>query len=104
MCGDSNHGLTRISTDKRCFERDLSANRITEGNLTVEDIREDPWKSEVEWFLYHLCLSLIISLAAFAPDPPVSPIPGCVPEPHKYRFLIGVRYCAQLSSGRMVNN
>ena len=31
-----------------------------------------------------------ISRAAFAPDPPVKPAPGCVPEPHKYRFCIGV--------------
>ena len=31
-----------------------------------------------------------ISRAAFAPDPPVKPAPGCVPFPHKYKFSIGV--------------
>ena len=30
--------------------------------------------------------SFRISRAAFLPDPPVSPTPGCVPLPHKYRF------------------
>src|SRR5437763_251259 len=30
--------------------------------------------------------SFKISRAAFAPDPPVRPAPGCVPEPHKYKF------------------
>jgi len=30
--------------------------------------------------------SFSISRAAFAPDPPVNPAPGCVPEPHKYKF------------------
>lgn len=30
--------------------------------------------------------SFNISRAAFAPDPPVSPVPGCVPLPHKYKF------------------
>ncbi len=35
--------------------------------------------------------SFAISLAAFAPEPPVNPAPGCVPLPHKYRFSIGVR-------------
>ena len=35
--------------------------------------------------------SLRISRAAFAPDPPVNPAPGCVPLPHKYKFWIGVR-------------
>jgi hypothetical protein len=31
-----------------------------------------------------------ISRAALAPEPPVSPVPGCVPLPHKYRLSIGV--------------
>ena len=30
--------------------------------------------------------SFKISRAALAPDPPVNPAPGCVPEPHKYKF------------------
>ena len=30
--------------------------------------------------------SFNISRAAFAPEPPVSPAPGCVPLPHKYKF------------------
>ena len=32
-----------------------------------------------------------ISRAALAPEPPVKPAPGWVPEPHRYRFWIGVR-------------
>src|SRR5437588_1419450 len=44
------------------------------------------------------------SRAAFAPEPPVSPAPGCVPLPHKYRFWIGVRYRPQSSNGPMVKN
>jgi len=35
--------------------------------------------------------SFRISRAAFAPEPPVKPAPGCVPLPHRYRFAIGVR-------------
>src|SRR5262249_14931780 len=35
--------------------------------------------------------SFTISRAALNPDPPVSPTPGCVPDPHKYRLRIGVR-------------
>src|SRR5271169_208282 len=31
-----------------------------------------------------------ISRAALAPEPPVSPVPGCVPLPHRYRRSIGV--------------
>src|SRR5207247_9107021 len=46
--------------------------------------------------------SFRISRAAFAPEPPVSPVPGCVPEPHRYSPWTGVRYRAQSSSGRMV--
>lgn|SRR5579871_6727834 len=37
-----------------------------------------------------LFITFAISLAAFAPEPPVNPAPGCVPEPHKNKFLIGV--------------
>src|SRR5712692_7347251 len=33
--------------------------------------------------------SFNISRAAFAPEPPVKPAPGCVPLPHKYKFRIG---------------
>ena len=32
-------------------------------------------------FLFYLFFR--ISLAAFAPEIPVSPVPGCVPEPHR---------------------
>lgn len=31
-----------------------------------------------------------ISLAAFAPEPPVKPAPGWVPLPHKYKSSTGV--------------
>ena len=36
-------------------------------------------------FLHHLRAfkSFRISRAAFAPEPPVSPVPGCVPDPHR---------------------
>jgi hypothetical protein len=60
------------------------------------------WRAQLE--AYYRFRSFKISRAAFAPDPPVSPAPGCVPEPHKYRFWIGVRYRAQSNSGRMVKN
>ena len=39
---------------------------------------------------YHLS-TFTISLAAFAPEPPVNPAPGCVPLPHRYKFSMGVR-------------
>ena len=35
--------------------------------------------------------SFRISRAAFAPEPPVRPVPGCVPEPHRYSPWTGVR-------------
>jgi hypothetical protein len=31
-----------------------------------------------------------ITRAAFAPEPPVSPVPGCVPDPQRYSPGIGV--------------
>ena len=35
--------------------------------------------------------SFKISRAAFEPEPPVRPAPGCVPLPQRYKFVIGVR-------------
>src|SRR6267378_4028900 len=48
--------------------------------------------------------SFRISRAAFDPEPPVRPAPGCVPLPQRYRFVTGMRYRAQSSNGRMVKN
>ena len=48
--------------------------------------------------------SFRIARAAFCPDAAVIPPPGWVPAPHMYNPAIGVRYCAQPSSGRIVNN
>ena len=31
-----------------------------------------------------------MALAAFAPERPFNPVPGCVPDPHRYRLRIGV--------------
>ena len=45
-----------------------------------------------------------ISLAALAPEPPVNPAPGWVPEPQRNKFVMGVEYRAQSSNGRMVKN
>ena len=50
------------------------------------------------------CADFRISRAAFWPDPPVNPVPGCVPEPHRNRFERGERYLAQPSVGRIVNS
>ena len=47
---------------------------------------------------------LMISRAAFCPEPPVMPPPGCVPAPHRYRPAIGVRYWAQPRIGRIVKS
>ena len=44
--------------------------------------------------------SLRISSAARRPFAPMMPPPGCVADPHMYRFLIGVRYCAHPGTGR----
>src|SRR5208283_2816288 len=45
-----------------------------------------------------------ISSAARRPGAPMMPPPGCVADPHIYRFLIGVRYCAHPGTGRRKNN
>src|SRR5579862_9105548 len=45
-------------------------------------------------------MSFRISSAASRPFAPMIPPPGCVAEPHMYRFLIGVRYCAHPGTGR----
>src|SRR5580658_1653981 len=50
-------------------------------------VQVDPSAPSPSYFLR--CFK--ISLAAFAPDPPVKPAPGCVPLPQRYRFSIGVR-------------
>jgi hypothetical protein len=53
------------------------------------------WTIEQEYggFLHHLrpFRSFKISFAAFIPEPPVSPVPGCVPDPQRYKLRIGVR-------------
>jgi hypothetical protein len=55
---------------------------VSNGNVGHE--RQTPR----QLFYFFSCFN--ISRAAFAPDPPVNPAPGCVPDPHKYKFLIGV--------------
>lgn len=52
--------------------------------------------------LFFRCFT--ISLAALAPEPPVNPAPGWVPEPQRNKFAMGVEYRAQSSNGRMVKN
>src|SRR5579862_7501019 len=49
-------------------------------------------------------MSLRISSAAKRPGAPMIPPPGCVAEPHIYKFLIGVRNCAYPGTGRRKNN
>src|SRR6059058_2051604 len=44
--------------------------------------------------------SLRICRAASRPGAPMMPPPGCVAEPHMYRFFMGVRYCAHPGTGR----
>src|SRR5437763_11363017 len=44
--------------------------------------------------------SLRISNAARRPFAPMMPPPGWVADPHMYRFLMGVRYCAHPGTGR----
>src|SRR5690348_10957222 len=44
--------------------------------------------------------SFRISSAARRPFAPMMPPPGCVADPHMYRFLMGVRYCAHPGTGR----
>jgi hypothetical protein len=61
-----------------------------------EDVRvpieegDTPIVEMVEIISDYFFSAFAISLAALAPDPPVSPVPGCVPLPHKYRRSIGV--------------
>src|SRR5258706_11623444 len=47
--------------------------------------------------------SLRISRAALYPGAPMTPPPGCAPDPHRYRPGTGVRYRAQPATGRMEN-
>lgn len=47
--------------------------------------------------------SFSISRAALKPGAPITPPPGCAPEPHRYSPLTGVRYRAQPATGRMTN-
>src|SRR5581483_6348729 len=42
--------------------------------------------------------------AALCPGAPVTPPPGCAPAPHRYRPLIGLRYCDHPGTGRRKNN
>ncbi len=44
-----------------------------------------------------------ISLAQLYPGAPMTPPPGCAPDPHKNRPRIGVRYRAQPATGRITN-
>src|SRR5207248_6636098 len=44
--------------------------------------------------------SLRICCAASRPGAPMMPPPGCVAEPHIYRFFMGLRYCAHPATGR----
>ena len=46
----------------------------------------------------------IISLAALRPARPMTPPPGWVPAPHKYKPSSGVAYCAAPGTGRTIMN
>src|SRR5208283_5194643 len=48
--------------------------------------------------------SFRISSAARRPGAPMMPPPGCVADPHIYRFLMGDRNCAHPATGRRKNN
>ena len=45
-----------------------------------------------------------ISRAALWPGAPITPPPGCVPEPQRYKRPTGVRYCAHPGTGRRKNS
>ena len=50
-----------------------------------------------------LISGLRISRAALYPGAPITPPPGCAPDPHRYRPRTGVRYRAQPATGRRKN-
>src|SRR6185437_1092247 len=47
--------------------------------------------------------SRMISRAALCPGAPVTPPPGCAPDPHRYSPFTGVRYLAHPATGRIAN-
>src|SRR3984957_14575921 len=58
----------------------------------------------MSWFGHQAAPSFRISSAARRPGAPIMPPPGCVADPHMYRFLIGERNCAHPATGRRKNN
>ncbi|SPF33818.1 hypothetical protein SBA4_1350022 [Candidatus Sulfopaludibacter sp. SbA4] len=44
-----------------------------------------------------------ISRAQLYPGAPITPPPGCAPDPHKYSPSTGVRYRAHPATGRITN-
>src|SRR5205085_4275780 len=44
--------------------------------------------------------SRMMCMAGNRPGAAIIPPPGCVAEPHMYRFFMGVRYCAHPGTGR----
>src|SRR5688572_12552260 len=47
--------------------------------------------------------SRMISRAQLYPAAPITPPPGCAPDPHRYKPRSGVRYLAQPATGRITN-
>src|SRR5690349_13233489 len=73
------------------------------GSLNGGGTRRRPLKAEsdIRDLKYH---ALRMARAASAPDLPVRPAPGCVPEPQRHRWRTGVAYDDQPSIGRATNN
>src|SRR5205085_11080704 len=79
----------------------LRAPRPGEHAAQVEDL--DPVE-RLQWRRFQKRRSCRTARAALCPGAPVTPPPGCAPEPHRYSPAIGVRYCDQPATGRLKNS
>src|ERR1051326_1683030 len=93
-CRDTAGDLTALENE-RCKPRFRQIKRSDQTIVSRAD--DDDTPSFVGHQRFH---SLRIFFAALSPGAPMMPPPGCVADPHMYRFRIGVRYCAQPGTGR----
>src|SRR5581483_9689277 len=99
--GNRRHHAFLIRTAKQENRRIFHGGVERAGNCRLKnsDCRGKPkhfairnLESEMFNFAYPVFFSsFAISRAALAPEPPVRPEPGWVPDPHRYKFAMGVR-------------
>jgi hypothetical protein len=94
--GDSSDLLATLKHERR----KTGPRQVRGGDETVVPASDDDDSRLARHYTFPHFRSFKSLTAALRPGAPMIPPPGCVAEPHIYRFWMGVRYCAQPGAGR----